>query len=83
MIAEILAGILLSLSIFFLYLGIRSWRNMREKRFIYLSFVFFIFSLKSIIFIISDFTGISFPIWYYFIPDIAALIILYLTLILR
>lgn len=83
MVSEIMAGILLVLSLFFLYISMRSWKNVRERIFIYISFVFFGFFLISIIFMVSLLLNISVPMWLYFVIDIAILLILYITLVLR
>jgi len=83
MISEIMAGILLVMAMFFLYIGIRSWKNMHERIFVYISFVFFAYLITPIIFIISDIISIIIPMWVYFIIDIAILLILYITLISR
>lgn len=83
MVSEIMAGILLVLALFFLYISMRSWKNMQERIFIYISFVFFAFLLTSIIFMVSDIFNIFVPIWLYFIIDIAILLILYITLVSR
>lgn len=83
MISEIMAGILLVLALFFLYISMRSWKNVHERIFIYISFVFFAFLLTSTIFLVSDIFNIFVPIWLYFIIDIAILLILYITLVSR
>lgn len=83
MVSEIMAGILLVLALFFLYISMRSWKNMQERIFIYISFVFFAFLLTSIIFMVSDIFNIFVPMWLYFIIDIAILLILYITLVSR
>lgn len=78
-----MTGILLVFSIFFMYISYRSWKNTHEGRFIYLTFVFFGFLLQSLIYIIADLLQIAIPVWYYFIINIAILLILYISIIAR
>ncbi|MEM4395871.1 MAG: hypothetical protein QXW48_04750, partial [Thermoplasmata archaeon] len=73
MIEEIFAGILIVLSIFFIYISINSWRIMRERKYLFLMFVFFVFLLKGISYI--------FLMPSYIYPTLDAIVLIFLYIV--
>jgi hypothetical protein len=77
MLEEIAAGVVLVLSIFFIYVSMISWKRMREKKYIFLTFVFLVFFMKGISYILL------LPFYIYPSLDAFVLIFLYLVIVLR
>ncbi len=77
MIEEIASGILIVLSLFFIYISLISWKNMKERKYIFLLFVFFIFFLKGISYLLV------LPFYIYPSLDALVLIFLYMVIISR
>ncbi|MBD6955377.1 MAG: hypothetical protein ACPLVI_00855 [Thermoplasmata archaeon] len=74
MLDEIAAGIVIVLSAFFLYVSLISWRNMKERKYIFLAFIFIVFLLKGIsyFFFTAD----------YLYPSLDAIILVFLYLVI-
>lgn len=77
MIEEIAAGVVLVLSAFFIYVSFISWMGLKQRKYIFLTFVFIVFLMKGVSYILG------LPVYIYASLDAVVLVFLYLVIVSR